>query len=93
MREIEVRVLKTLEQHLLAPNMVEVAIEAFRAERQALAQERARSRAARERRLADVEAKLQRYFRVIEAGGDPAALAAQLNALHAEKLAGRGRTR
>ena len=34
-----------------------------------------------------MEAKLQRYFRVIEAGGDPAALAAQLNALHAEKLA------
>jgi site-specific DNA recombinase len=87
MREIEVRVLKALEQHLLAPDMVEAAIEAFRAERQALARDRVKIRAARERRLADVEAKLQRYFRVIEAGGDPAALAAQLNALHAEKLA------
>ena len=58
-----------------------------RAERQALTRNRAKMRAARERQLADVERKLQRHFRVIEAGGDPGALAAQLNALHAEKLA------
>jgi hypothetical protein len=87
MREIELRVVKAVEQHLLAPDMVEAAIEAFRAERQALSRERARNRALRERRLADTESKLQRYFRVIEAGGDPAALAVQLNALHADKLA------
>ena len=86
MREIEVRVLRALEQRLLAPDLVEVAIEAFRAERQALASNRVKVRATAERQLAAAKSKLQRYFRVIEAGGDPAALAAQLNALHAEKL-------
>lgn len=43
------RVVKALEQHLLAPDMVEVAIEAFRAERQVIARDRAKVRAAQER--------------------------------------------
>ena len=49
---MEVRVLKALEYRLFAPDMVAVAIEAFRAERQALARNRG---ATLERRLVEAE--------------------------------------
>ena len=50
MREIEDRVLVALQRHLLTPEVVAVAIEAYRAERQRLAKERVRERSRRHAR-------------------------------------------
>ena len=83
--EIEQRVLEALKSHLMAPRVVEAAIEAYRQERQKLVRERSRTRGALERALGEVKRKLSRVVATVEAGGDPHELAPKLNALSAER--------
>ncbi len=66
MAEIEQRVLASLRQHLLTPEVVQAAIEAYRAEHQRLASERARTRRQGERELAEVDRKIARIIDIIE---------------------------
>ncbi|MGL4397047.1 MAG: recombinase family protein [Hyphomicrobium sp.] len=83
--EIEKRILAVLQAELLAPDIVDAAIEAYREERNRLAKDTARARRDIERDLATVDRKISGIVTAIEAGGDPRALAARLNDLEAER--------
>lgn len=89
--EIEHRVLAALEAHLLAPDIVAAAVEAYREERARLNAERARNRRNAERDLAAIDRKIAGIVAAIEAGGDPRTLAQRLNALEQERTAIVGR--
>lgn len=86
MTEVEKRVLTSLEQHLLTPEMVAAAVEAYEHE---IKQSRGAADAVRERlrgELASVEAKLERMLRLVEDGhADPAVAGPRLNELSAKK--------
>lgn len=58
LRDIEARVLASLEAHLLAPDIVEAAVEAYREGRARLNAERARGRRNAERDLAAVDRRI-----------------------------------
>lgn len=67
--EIEERVLRALEQHLLTPERVAEFIDTYRRERQRLVRERARLRSTVERDLAEVSRKIEALLRLAEEGG------------------------
>jgi site-specific DNA recombinase len=66
--EIESRVLAALRSHLLQPDVVATAIEAYRVERQRLSREAAKARAALERELAEIDRKSRWLVGEIENG-------------------------
>jgi hypothetical protein len=66
--EIEARVLAALRSHLLQPDVVAAAIEAYRVERQRLSREAAKVRAALERELAEIDRKARWLVGEIENG-------------------------
>ena len=86
MTEVEERVLTSLERHLLTPEMVGAAVEAYELE---MKQSRGAADGARERlrtELASVEAKLERMLRLVEDGhAHPAVAGPRLNELSAKK--------
>ncbi len=85
--EIEQRILKVLQEHLLSPDVVATAIETYRVERECLVKSQAKSRRSAERDLAAVARKIAGVIAAIEAGGDPRSLAARINELEAERRA------
>ena len=85
--EIERRVLKVLQEHLLAADVVALAIEAYRIESERLVKSQAKSRREAERDLAAVTRKISGVITAIEAGGDPRSLAMRINELEAERRA------
>jgi DNA invertase Pin-like site-specific DNA recombinase len=85
--EIEVRILKVLQEHLLTPDVVASAVEKYRVERERLAKGRAKTRRAAERELAAVMRKISGVITAIESGGDPRSLALRINELEAERRA------
>jgi len=87
MGELETRILTVLQTHLLAPDVVAAAIEAYRNERDRLAKANARQRRDAERDLEAIERKISAIVTAIEAGGDPRALSQRLNTLEAERRA------
>ena len=66
--EIEARVLAALRSHLLQPDVVATAIEAYRFERQRLSREAAKARASLERELAEIDRKTRWLVGEIENG-------------------------
>lgn len=85
LHEIETRILSALQAHLLAPDIAESAIAAYRDERTRLAKSAARQQRDAERDLAAVDRKIAGIVATIEAGGDPRALAQRLNDLETER--------
>lgn len=85
--EIEQRILKVLQDHLLTPDVVASAVEAYRIERERLATRQAKSRRTAERELAAVMRKISGVIAAIEAGGDTRSLAERINGLEAERRA------
>jgi len=85
--EIEARILKVLQEHLLTPDVVTSAVEKYRVERERLAKGRAKTRRALERELAAVMRKISGVITAIESGGDPRWLALRINELEAERRA------
>jgi site-specific DNA recombinase len=70
--EIEARVLAALQKHLLEPDVIATAIEAYRVERQRLSREAAKIRASLERELAEIRRKIKWLVGEIENGrGSP----------------------
>jgi hypothetical protein len=85
--EVEARILKVLQEHLLTPEVVATAIEKYRVERERLARGRAKTRRAVKRELAAVMRKIAGVITAIESGGDPRSLALRINELEAERRA------
>jgi hypothetical protein len=70
--EIEARVLAALQKHLLEPDVIATAIEAYRVERQRLSREAAKIRASLERELGEIRRKIKWLVGEIENGrGSP----------------------
>ena len=82
--EVESRLLAALRSHLLEPEVIAVAIEAYRAERQRLSREAAKARGSTEREFAETKRKIGQVIRAIEDGGDTKMLAPRLNDLTAQ---------
>lgn len=85
LNEIERRVVEVLQGHLLAPEIVDAAVEAYRQERARLAAQAARSARDAQRELAGLDAKINRLVEAIESSDDPRALVGRLDALEAER--------
>lgn len=85
--EIEGRVLEALERHLLEPDVVAAAVEAYRQQRAESAAANARRRRQAEKDLGAIDRKIAGIVSAIEAGGDPRALAQRLNDLERERSA------
>ena len=83
--EIQERILKVLQTYLMTPDVVAIAVEAYRNERERLAKESVRQNRDAARELAVVERKIQAVIGMAEAGGDVKALALRLNKLEAER--------
>ncbi len=66
--EIETRVLAALRRHLLEPDVLAIAIETYRVERQRLSREAAKVRASLERELAEIDRKAKWLVGEIENG-------------------------
>jgi site-specific DNA recombinase len=86
LKDIEQRVLTALQAHLLAPEIVAAAVEAYRAERAKLVKDTDRRRRDCERDLAAIDRRIAGIVAAIEVGGDSRVLAQRLNALEAERL-------
>jgi hypothetical protein len=69
----------------MAPDVVAIAIEAYRNERERLAKEAAKQNRDATRDLASVERKIGAVVAAIEDGGDPKTLTRRLNELAAER--------
>lgn len=87
MSEVEGRVLEALREHLLSPEAVAIAVEAYRQERQRLAHEAAKDRSQTERAMNEVERRIKRIVDAIETGNDPGPLMARLSELEIERRA------
>ena len=85
MTQIELRVVRALQQYLLEPDVVEVAVEAYRQERQRLTSKHGKLRKSIERQLAEVKRKIAKLIESIEIADDPAMLVPRLNALGGEQ--------
>lgn len=86
MAEVEQRVLTAVERHLLAPEMVEAALTAYREELARAQDDRDSMRGRLEAELAEVERKSARLLRLVEDGhADPAVVGPRLNELSAKK--------
>jgi hypothetical protein len=83
--EVENRVIAALKRHLLAPDVIAAAIEAYRLERQRLSRERVNARNSVERELAETKRRIYHVIRSIEDGGDPKVLTPRLNQLAARQ--------
>ena len=81
MPEIEERVLAALRRHLLSPEMVEIAVESYRAERERLAREQAKTRAESDRELSETKKRIAHVVAAIETGADPGPLLTRLGEL------------
>jgi DNA invertase Pin-like site-specific DNA recombinase len=66
--EIENRVLASLRKHLLAPDVIATAIDAYRSERRRLSQQRDKSRNSMERDLGELTRKIKRIVHAIADG-------------------------
>ena len=87
MGEIEQRVLTALKRHLLTPDAVTTAVEAYRVERQRLSRARARDRSALEREISEAGRQIDRMIASIKDGVDPKLLVAELNNAQAKREA------
>jgi site-specific DNA recombinase len=86
MIEIEKRVLAALRQHLLAPEIVQTAVEEYRRERERLAREQARTRRQSERDLAETKRRIAQVIEAIETGAAHLdTLIPRLNALEEQR--------
>ena len=83
--EIEARILKVLQDHLLSPDVAAQAIEAYRLEHERLAKTHSKTKREAERDLGGVVRKIATVIRAIENGGDPRTLALRINELEAER--------
>jgi site-specific DNA recombinase len=79
--EVESRVLAALQLHLLTPEAVAAAVEAYRTERLRLSSKHAQSRNSLERDLAEVRRKIAHVTKAIEDGGNFKLLVPRLNEL------------
>ncbi|HEY1243435.1 MAG TPA: recombinase family protein [Hyphomicrobiaceae bacterium] len=85
--EIEGRVLAALKAHLLAPDVIKTAIEAYRVERVRLSREAAKTRASLERELAEINRKIKWIIREIENGRGSAKVSDRLYELETREEA------
>lgn len=86
MTEVEERVLGAIEKHLLAPEMIEAAIEAYRQEYARGVQQSGASRKRIEAELAETERKLKRMMTLVEDGhADVAVAGPRINELAGTK--------
>lgn len=86
MAEVEHRVLSAVERHLLAPEVVEAAVSAYREELMRAQDDRDSMRGRLESELAEIERKSARLLRLVEDGhADPAVAGPRLNELAAQK--------
>lgn len=86
MTEVEQRVLSSVERHLLTPEMVDAAIEAYREEYAQAQGDRDGMRDRLAAELAEAERKSARLLRLVEDGHcDPAVAGPRLNELAAQK--------
>jgi hypothetical protein len=85
MAEIEDRVLSALRGHLLAPEIVEAAVEAYRQERARLARIDAARTSETAREMGEIERKIAHIVTAIETGEAPAALIARLAGLESRQ--------
>ncbi len=85
-REIQDRILAALQKYLLSPDVVEVAVEAYRQEREQMDKMSAREQRDVERDLATVERKIQSIVSAIEDGGEVKAMVSRLNELEAQRV-------
>lgn len=86
MGHIEQRVLSALQRHLLAPEMVEAAVAAYREEYARAQSERDSMQSRREAELADIIRKFTRLLRMVEDGhADPTVAGPRLNELAVQK--------
>ena len=83
--EVENRVITALKRHLLAPEVIATAIEAYRLERQRLSRERVNARGSVERDLSETTRRIGNVMRSIQDGGDRKILIPRLNHLGARK--------
>ncbi len=84
-REIEGRILKVIEQNLLAPELVAAAVKEYQDRRELTASQRAREGRQAQRDLAAVETKISRIVRAIEDGTASPTLTARLGELESER--------
>ena len=85
--EIESRVLAALKAHLLAPDVIKTAVEAYRIERVRLSREAAKARASLERELAEINRKIKWIIREIENGRGSAKVSDRLYELETREEA------
>jgi site-specific DNA recombinase len=86
MAEIERRVLEALRTHLLSPERIELAVEAYRKEREERARRHAKDRRALEGELADTKAALERVLDMVCKGiGEQADLGQRMKDLAARR--------
>ena len=85
--EIEGRVLAALKAHLLAPDVIKTAVEAYRIERVRLSREAAKARASLERELAEINRKIKWIIREIENGRGSAKVSDRLYELETREEA------
>ena len=84
--EVEERVLTALRQHLLAPDIIAAAVEAYREERRKLSEQRNKQRAALEREEAAIARRIANLLDMVETGrADPKASGKRFNELVAEQ--------
>jgi site-specific DNA recombinase len=80
--QVEERVLLALRQHLLAPDVVAAAVEAYREERRKLSEQRKKQRVGLEREAIAIARRLANFLEMIETGlADPKASAQRFNEL------------
>ncbi len=82
---IQERVLDALKEHLLHPDLVAVAVETYRHERERLAAEHAKAARNSEKELTAVEGRIRRILAAIEDGGSLGPLTQRLADLEHEK--------
>ena len=84
--EVEERVLTALRHHLLAPDIVAAAVEAYREERRKLSETRVKQRAELERAAAAIARRIANLLEMVETGmADPKASGKRFNELVAEQ--------
>jgi site-specific DNA recombinase len=89
--EIEGRVLAALRRHLLEPDVIAEAVEAYRTERQRLGREATKSRNSTERDLAEIGRKIARLVEEIENGNGSKSVSQRIAELEGEREAGEAR--
>jgi site-specific DNA recombinase len=89
--EVESRVLIALRRHLLEPDVIAEAVEAYRTERQRLGREATRSRSTIERELAEIGRKITRLVEEIENGNGSKSVSQRIAELEAEREAAEAR--